>query len=65
LVNLQFLPNILRVQNKGGDDWWEHAARTKEVRNVHKILVRKPEWRGWMHNNNKDPKEIGIECGLK
>jgi hypothetical protein len=65
LVNLHFLPNILRVQNKGGDDWWEHAARTKVVRNIHKILVRKPERKGWRHKNNKDPQEIGIEHGLK
>jgi len=42
---------------KGGDDWWEHTAHTKEIKNVNKILVIKPEWRGWKHNNNMDPKE--------
>jgi hypothetical protein len=30
-----------------------------EIRNVYKILVRKPEKRGWGNNNNMDPKEIG------
>jgi hypothetical protein len=34
----------------------------KEIINVHKILVRKPEW---SHNNNMDPKETGCEGGIK
>jgi hypothetical protein len=40
-------------------------AHTNEIKNVHNILVRKPEWRGWRHKNNMDPKEIGCEHGLK
>jgi hypothetical protein len=51
--------------HKHGDDWWGHAARTKEVRNVHKISVRKPDWRRLRYNNFMDPKDIGCERGLK
>jgi hypothetical protein len=44
---------------------WEHVAHIKEIKNVYKSLVRKPERMEWENNNNMDPKEIGYECGLK
>jgi hypothetical protein len=43
LCNLCASPNIIRMIKLGRMSWIAHTAHIREMRNVYKILVRKPE----------------------
>jgi hypothetical protein len=43
LLNLYTSPNIIRVIRSRRMRWAGHVARTEEMRNLYKVLVRKPE----------------------
>jgi hypothetical protein len=45
LHNLYSSSNIIRVIKSRRMTWIEHVKCTEEMRNVHKILAAKPEWR--------------------
>jgi hypothetical protein len=45
LHNLYALPNIIRVIKSRMIRWVWHVAPTGNIRNAHKMLVGKPEWK--------------------
>ena len=63
------LPNIVRVVKSRRMRWEGHVARMGEGRDVHRVLVGKPEGkkprrrprRRWEDNINMDLQEVG--CG--
>jgi hypothetical protein len=69
LHNLYTSPNIIRVIKSRRRRWLGHVAHTGDMRNVYKLLVRKPEGKkpfrrskhGWEDNIRMDLKEIGRE----
>ena len=71
LSNLYSLPNILRVVKSRRMRWAGHVARVGEGRDVHRVLVRKPEGkrslgrprRRWGNNIKMDLQEVGGSCG--
>jgi len=65
------LPNIVRVVKSRRMRWAGHVARMVEEREVHRVLVRKPEGkrplgtprRRWEDNIKMDLQEVGGSCG--
>ena len=68
---LYCLPNILRLVKSKRMRWAGHVARTGEVRDVHRVLVGKPEGkrplerprRRWDDNIKMNFQEVGGSCG--
>jgi hypothetical protein len=68
LHNLYSSPNIIRIIKSRRMRWTGHGARTKEKRNVYRLLVGKPEGkrplgrprRRWIDNIKMDLLEIGV-----
>jgi hypothetical protein len=67
LSDLYSLPNIARVVKSRRMRWAGHVARMGEGRDVHRVLVGKPEGRGprrrWEDNIKMDLQEVGGGCG--
>jgi hypothetical protein len=71
LSALYSLPNIVRVGKLRRMRWTGHVARMGEGRDVHRVLVRKPEGkrplgrtrRRWEDNIKMDLEEVGGGCG--
>ena len=71
LSDLYSLPNILRVVKSRRMRWAGHVARMEEGRDVHRVLVGKPEGkrplgrprRRWEDNIRMDLQEVGGSCG--
>jgi hypothetical protein len=69
--DLYFLPNIVRVVKSIRMRWAGHVARMVEERDVHRVLVGKPEGkrplgrprRRWEDNIKMDLQEIGVGYG--
>jgi len=67
LRDLYSLPNIVRVVKSRRMRWAGHVARMGEERDVHRVLVRKPEGkrplgrprRRWEDNIKMDLREVG------
>ena len=67
LNDLYSLPNIVRVVKSRRMRWAGHVARMGEVREVHKVLMGKPEGkrpsgrprRRWEDNIKMDLREVG------
>jgi hypothetical protein len=67
LNDLYSLPNIVGVVKSRRMGWAGHVARMGEVRDVHRVLVRKPEGkrplgkpkRRWEDNIKTDLQEVG------
>jgi hypothetical protein len=67
LNDLYSLPNIVRVVKSRRMKWAGHVARMGEDRDVHRVLVGKPEGkrplgrprRGWEDNIKMDLQEVG------
>jgi hypothetical protein len=68
LHNLYFSPITIRIIMSRKMSWAGHVARMGEKRNVHRLLVRKPEGkrplgrprRMWIDNIKMDLLEIGL-----
>ena len=58
LSNLYTLPNIVRVVKLRRMRWAWHAARIREGRGVHRVLVGKPEGRDHWGDPNVDGRII-------
>ena len=71
LNDLYCSPNILWAMKSRRMRWAEHVARVEEGRDVHKVLVGKPEVkrplgrprRRWEDNIKMDFEEVGRGCG--
>ena len=71
LSDLYSLPNIVRVVKSRRMRWAGHVARMGEEREVHRVLVGKPEGksplerprRRWEDNIKMDLQEVGGGCG--
>ena len=71
LSDLYSLPNIVRVVKSRRMRWVGHVARMGEGRDVHRVLVGKPEGkrplgrprRRWEDNIKMDLQEVGGICG--
>ena len=71
LSDLYSLPNIVRVVKSRRMRWAGHVARMGEGRDVHRVLVGKPEGkrplgrhrRRWEDNIKMDLQEVGGNCG--
>ena len=71
LSDLYPLPNIVRVVKSRRMRWAGHVARMGEGRDVHRVLVGKPEGkrplgrprRRWEDNIKMDVQEVGGGCG--
>jgi hypothetical protein len=71
LRDLYSLPHIVRVVKSRRMRWAGHVARMGEGRDVHGVLVGRPEgtrpWgrprRGWVDNIKMDLQEVGGGCG--
>ena len=71
LIERYSLPNIARVVKSRRMRWAGHVAGMGEVREVHRVLVRKPEGkrplgrprRRWEDNIKMDLQEVGGGCG--
>jgi hypothetical protein len=71
LNDLYALPNIVRVVKSRRMRWAGHVARMGEGKDVHKVLVGKPEGRRalgrlrrrWDDNIKMDLEEVGRDCG--
>ena len=71
LSDLYSLPNIVRVVKSRIMRWAGHVTSMGEVRDVHKVLIRKPEGkrplgrprRRWEDNIKMDLQEVGGSCG--
>ena len=71
LSDLYSLPNIVRVVKSRRMRWAGHVARMGEGRDVHRVLVGKPEGkrplgrsrRRWEDNIKMDLQEVGGSCG--
>ena len=71
LSDLYSLPNIVRVVKLRRMRWAGHVARMEEGRDVHRVLVGKPEGkrplgrprRRWEDNNKMDLQKAGGGCG--
>ena len=71
LSDLYSLPNIVRVVKSRRMRWARHVARMGEEREVHRVLVGKPEGksplerprRRWEDNIKMDLQEVGGGCG--
>jgi hypothetical protein len=69
--DLYSLPNIVRVVKSRRMRWAGHVARIGEVRDVHRLLVGKPEGkrplgrprRRWEYNIKMDLEEVGGDRG--
>ena len=67
LNDMYSLPNIVRVVKSRQMRWAGHVARVGEVRDVHRVLVGKPEGkrplgtprRRWEDNIKMDRQEVG------
>jgi len=65
------LPNIVRVVKSRRMRWAGHVARMGERRDVHRVLVGKPEGkrqlarprRRWEDNIKMDLQEVEVSCG--
>jgi hypothetical protein len=58
LHNFYASPNIIRVIKSRGMRWVGHIANIGEMRNVYKILVRKPEGRDHVEDLGQDGRII-------
>jgi hypothetical protein len=67
LLDMYFLPSIIRIIKYRRMDWAEHVARMGEKKNACRLLVGKPEgkrplgrprWR-WVHNIRMDLGKVG------
>ena len=71
LNDLYSSPNTVRVIKSRRMRWAGHVARVEEGRDVHKVLVWKPEGRRplgrprrrWKDNIKMDLQEVGRGCG--
>ena len=71
LNDLYSSPNVLRVIKSRRMRWAGHVARMEEGRDVHKVLVGKPEGKRplgrprhrWEDNIKMDFQEVGRGCG--
>ena len=71
LNDLYSSPNIVRVIKSRRMRWAGHVARMEEGRDVHKVLVGKPDGkrplgrprRRWEDNIKMDLQEVGRGCG--
>ena len=71
LSDLYSLPNIVRVVKSIRMRWAGHVARMGEARDVHRVLVGKPEGKRpvgrprhrWEDNIKMDLQEVGGGCG--
>jgi hypothetical protein len=54
LHNLYSSPDIIRQIKSGGMRWAGHVARMGEGRNVYRVLVRKPEGKRPLENQDVD-----------
>jgi hypothetical protein len=68
LHNLYFSPSIIRIVKSRRMKWAGHVARKGEKRNVHRLLVEKPEGKRplerpkcrWIDNIKMDLLQIGL-----
>jgi hypothetical protein len=68
LHNVYSSPSIIRIIKSRGKRWAGHVAQMGEKRNVHRLLVGKPERkrplgrprRRWMYNIKMNLSEIGL-----
>jgi hypothetical protein len=71
LNDLYSLPNIVRVVKSRRIRWTEHVARMGEEKDVHRVLVGKPDGkmplgrsiRRWEDNIKMDLQDVGGGCG--
>jgi hypothetical protein len=72
LHNLYSSPSVIRIIRSRRVRWAGHVARMGEKRNVHRLLVEKPEGKRplgrprcrWTNNINMDPIDRIVWCGL-